>query len=495
MSVFAKLLREAFLARCGRIERAAKDAVGIQRRTLDELLKAGRRTDFGRERGLDAVRDAEGFARAVESFDYESFSPYIERMRRGESDVACKGRVKMFARSSGTTSSRSKYIPVTREALRRNHLRGMADTVSLYLAANSASKLFEGRTLTLGGSCGRDEHGALVGDLSALTLHAAGRLAGVVRAPSLDVALMEDFDAKCEAICRECAASRITALAGVPSWNLALLRRLTEFAGRRAALEVWPDLELFMHGGVSFKPYREAFAEVVGGDINYWECYNASEGFVAVAERAGCEDMLLMPDYGCYYEFESDGRAVPLEGVRTGCEYAVLMTSANGVWRYRLGDKVVFTSTDPYRLRVAGRTKQYVNAFGEELMIGNAEEALSRACRATGAVAGEYTVAPKYMSASGDGCHEWVAEFVREPDDVRRFAEELDRALRELNSDYDAKRRSVMGPPEVRIVPRGTFLRWQTAERRNKVPRLMNDRSVADAVVKYAARDEMKETV
>ena len=489
MSVFAKLLRGAFLARCGRIERAARSAVEIQYRTLDELLRRGRRTDFGRTYGLDAVRGPEDFARTVAVFDYESFSPHIERMRRGESDVACKGRVTMFARSSGTTSSRSKYIPVTREALRRNHLRGMADTVSLYLAANPASRLFEGRTLTLGGSCCRDGYGALVGDLSALTLHAAGRMSGAVRAPSLRTALMEDFDAKCEAICRECAAERITALAGVPSWNLALLRRVTEFAGRRMALEVWPDLELFMHGGVSFKPYREAFAEAVGGAINYMECYNASEGFVAVAERAGCEDMLLMPDYGCYYEFESDGRTVPLEGVRAGGEYAVLLTSVNGLWRYRLGDKVTFTSTDPWRLRVAGRTKQYVNAFGEELMIGNAEEALARACRVSHAVVNEYTVAPKYMSASGDGCHEWVAEFVREPDDRRRFAEELDRALRELNSDYDAKRRSVMGPPEVRIVPRGTFLRWQTDGRRNKVPRLVNDRSVADAVTEYAARD------
>lgn len=291
MSVFAKVMREAFLARHARIERAARDAVRIQYRTLHELLRAARRTEWGRRYDFGTIRSAEEFARRVEARDYDAMAPDVERMRRGGSDVMCAGRVRMFARSSGTISSRSKYIPVTREALRGNHLRGMADTVTLYLASNPALRLFEGRTLTLGGSCSRDEHGALTGDLSALTISAAGRLGGVVRAPSLRTALMEDFDAKCEAVCRECAGSRITALAGVPSWNLALLRRLTEFTGRRCVAEVWPDVELFMHGGVSFRPYREAFAEIMGRPINYWECYNASEGFIAVAERAGCDEM------------------------------------------------------------------------------------------------------------------------------------------------------------------------------------------------------------
>ncbi len=486
MSVFEKVMRRAFLARYGRMERAARRAVEIQYGTLDELLRNGRRTAFGREHGLADVRGPVEFARAVEVCGYAEFAPYVERMRRGESDVACRGRVGMFARSSGTTSSRSKYIPVTREALRRSHLRGMADAVTLYLAANPASRLFGGRTLTLGGSCRRDEYGALVGDLSALTIMAAGRAAGVLRAPDMRTALMEDFDAKCEAICRCCAGGDITALAGVPSWNLALLRRLLEFTGRSCVLDVWPGMELFMHGGVSFGPYREAFAEVMGGEVNYWECYNASEGFIAAAERAGSGEMLLLPDCGCYYEFESGGATVPLEGVAAGREYALLMSSVNGLWRYRLGDRVVFTSTDPYRLRVAGRTKQYVNAFGEELVIGNAEQALLRACFVTGAVVEEYTVAPEYMSAAGRGRHEWVVEFVHEPDDMDRFAGELDGALRELNSDYDAKRRSVMERLAVAVVPRGTFLGWQTAGRRNKVPRLMNDRSVADDVLRYA---------
>ena len=488
MSVFGEIVRGAFLARYGRIERAARRAVEIQYRTLDALLRAGRHTAFGRDHGLERVRGPEDFARAVGGSDYDEFAPYIGRMRRGEAGVTCAGRVDMFARSSGTTSSRSKYIPVTREAMRRNHLRGMADAVTLYLAANRGSRLFEGRTLTLGGSCRRDACGALVGDLSALTISAAGRLGGVLRAPSLSVALMDDFDAKCEAVCRECAGSRMTALAGVPSWNLALLRRLLEFTGRRSVLEVWPDMELFMHGGVSFGPYRDAFAEVMGGEVNYWECYNASEGFIAAAERAGSGEMLLMPDYGCYYEFESGGAAVPLEGVVAGREYAVMMSSVNGLWRYRLGDTVRFTSTDPYRLTVVGRTRQYVNAFGEELMAGNAEAALLRACFVTGAVVEEYTVAPQYMSAAGDGCHQWVVEFAHRPDGVERFADELDGALRGLNSDYDAKRRSVMGRPVVTAVPRGTFLGWQKARGRNKVPRLANDRGVADDVLLYAGR-------
>ena len=483
MSVFGKFMRGVMLARCSRIERAVDSAVEVQYSTLESLLERGRNTAFGRRYGLDSVHNAEQFALRVEVFDYDSFEPFVERMRRGESNVTCEGRVTMFARSSGT-SARSKYIPVTQRALRMNHLRGMADVVSLYLAGNPASHLFDGRTLTLGGSC-RVENGTLVGDLSALLISSVGRWGEIMRAPSRSVALMADFDAKCDAVCRECAKERIVALAGVPSWNMALLRRVLEYTGRRSVKEVWPDLELFMHGGVSFAPYRNAFADVMGGKINYMESYNASEGFVAIAEQCGSDEVLLMPDYGCYYEFAHERDIVPLEGVKIGVEYALLMTSENGLWRYALGDVVVFTSLNPYRIRIVGRTKEYINAFGEEVMIGNVEEALLQACFTTGAVVEEYTISPVFVATRG-GYHRWVVEFVYEPDDIKVFAEEVDKALRELNSDYDAKRSSVMQPLAVVRVPYGTFHCWQSRTDRRKVPRLCKDSSISDEVLTYA---------
>lgn len=481
MSVFGKMMREVMLARCKLIERAIGRAVEEQHATLCRLLSRGRYTAFGRREGLVHVHSAEQFSRFVRRFDYATYEGYIERMRRGERNVAAEGRVEMFARSSGT-SARSKYIPVTRRYLLGNHLRGMADAVALYLDSNPKSQLFEGRTLTMAGSCQR-EGDALVGDLSALLVTAVGRWGEFLRAPSRRAALIEDFDLKCRAICEECASEDIRALAGVPSWNMALLRRLLEWTERRSVKNVWPNMELFVHGGVSFRPYRAAFDDVMGQKINYLESYNASEGFVAIADRCASDEMLLMPHYGCYYEFARGDNVVPLEGVRCGAEYALLMSAENGLWRYELGDVVRFTSINPYRIQIVGRTKQYINAFGEELMIGNVEEALLYACMVTGAVVEEFTVSPVF-ERDGGGYHLWVVEFVYMPEG--EFSLVLDKRLREINSDYDAKRASVMRGLRVLVVPRGTFHRWQSGEGRRKVPRLKNDSTVSDAVLLVA---------
>lgn len=489
MSVFAKLMRRAMLARYGHIERQVEHAVEVQYATLKKLVERCRYTSFGRRYGLHRVHNAEQFAERIGRFDYGSFGEYISRMRRGESNVSCQGRVDMFAISSGSSSSRSKYIPLTREMMRVNHLQGMSDVVTMYLHENPSSCLFEGRTLTMGGSC-RVEEGALVGDLSALTIAYTGGLLSAVRAPSRRVALIEDFDAKCDAILRECREQQIVALAGVPSWTMALLRRGLEMFGKTSVADLWHDMELFMHGGVSFRPYRDAFAQVMGKDINYLESYNASEGFVAIADRCGGEDMLLMPHYGCYYEFARGDNVVPLEGVRRGVDYALLMTTVGGLWRYELGDVVRFTSIDPYRLRVVGRVRQYINAFGEELMECNAEEAVLKACLVTGAVVEEYSVAPCFCDKAAGGYHRWVVEFAHQMNDVEGFAQVLDVTLRELNSDYDAKRRSVMAAAEVIVVPKGTFHRWQALRSRRKVPRLMTDSSVVDEIVLCATGGE-----
>lgn len=455
----------------------------VQREMLRRRLDAGVHTAFGAHYRLDGVRTAEEFRATVPTFDYDRFKPWIERMIAGERDVAARGRVGLFARSSGTTSDRSKYIPVTHESVWRNHTLGMRDVAAIYSRNNPRSRVFDGKTLTLGGSCAVEGR-ALVGDLSALLIHEASLFGGWFRTPRTATALIPDFDAKCEAICRACTRERITAFAGVPSWNLALMRRVLEYTGRSNLLEVWPDLEFFAHGGVEFAPYRQSFRELIPSDaMSYMNTYNASEGFFALADRAGSDDMLLMLDYGTWYEFRHGEEIVPLEGVVCGRTYAMLITSNNGLWRYEIGDTVEFTSTDPYRIRFAGRTRQYINVFGEELIVDNADRALVEACRRSGAVVSEYTVAPCYMSLRGRGAHEWIVEFEREPADRDLFAGVLDEALRAANSDYDAKRRTTLDRQRVTVVAPGTFLGWLRRRGKNKVPRLVNDRHVADEIL------------
>lgn len=483
MSLRSILLRAYFSQRERAIDTFRRHPVETQARMFRQLLRRGRRTEFGWRYNLGRIRTPEQFASMVETFDYDTFKPYIERMLAGESDVTAPGRVTLFARSSGTTSDRSKYIPVTRESLWWNHTMGMRDVATVFAANNPRSKVFDGKTLTLGGSC-RQEGPNLVGDLSALLIHETTFWSGWFRAPKMQTALIADFDRKAEAICRECTGENITAFAGVPSWNLALMRRVLEYTGRSNLLEVWPNLCMFAHGGVEFTPYRRSFEELIPSpEMQYMETYNASEGFFALADDPTRSDMLLMLDYGTYFEFRRGDSIVPLEGVKSGEVYALVITSNNGLWRYEIGDTVEFTSTDPYRIRFAGRTRQYINAFGEEVIADNADRALERACRETGAVVGEYTVAPCYMSLRERGAHEWIVEFDREPDDRARFAEVLDRELRAINSDYDAKRLTTLDLPRITVVERGRFLDWMRRKGKNKVPRLMNDRRVADSVL------------
>ena len=466
------------------VERFRRRPVETQRKELERLLRECARTEFGRRYGFGEIRTPEAFAQRVERFDYTSFKPYVERMMAGEADVAAPGRVRWFARSSGTTSERSKYLPVTDVSLWRCHTRGLRDVATLYVGQYPSTRVFEGKTLTLGGTCSKSG-GIVVGDLSALLVERTSFWSGWFRTPRRETALLADFDEKVERICRECASERVTAFAGVPSWNLALLRRMVEYTGRRNLCEVWPHLELFAHGGVGFEPYRAAFRELIpSAGMHYMETYNASEGFFAIADDASRDDMLLMLDYGTYYEFRDGDEVVPLEGVQAGRRYAMLISSCNGLWRYELGDVVEFTSTDPYRIRVAGRTRQFINAFGEELIVDNAERALAAACEQTGAVVEEYSVAPCFMGLNTRGAHEWVLEFSERPDTPEHFAEVLDRELRSVNSDYDAKRQTALDPPRIHAVPPGTTLRWLQKTGKNKLPRMRNDRTVVEQLLK-----------
>ena len=490
MSLRNSLIRSYFAPRLRAVDRFRRHPLETQEAMLRGLLREGAPTAFGRRYDLARIRTVEEFGRQVDTFDYDSFKPWIERMRAGERDVAARGRIELFARSSGTTSDRSKYIPVTQASILHNHTLGMRDVAAVFAANHPATHVFEGKTLTLGGSCSA-EGGYIAGDLSALLIRAMRCWGGWFRAPKTDLALIPDFGEKVEAICRTCTGDRITAFAGVPSWNLALMRRVLEYTGKHNLLEVWPDLTLFAHGGVEFTPYRHAFAELIPSEqMHYLETYNASEGFFALADDPARDDLLLMLDYGTFYEFRDDaGVVVPLEGVVCGQPYTLLITANNGLWRYAVGDRVTFTSTDPYRIRFAGRTRQYINVFGEELIVDNADRALVEACRLTGARVSEYSVAPRYMSLHRRGAHEWLVEFDREPDDREAFAEALDRALRAVNSDYDAKRQTTLERQHLTELPAGTFLRWMQANGKNKVPRLVNDRRVADQL------EQMQQTI
>jgi hypothetical protein len=422
--------------------------------------------------------------------------PYIDRARMGEKNVLWPGETRWFAKSSGTTDAKSKYIPVTRQSLWQCHLKGPQDCIAFNVTKYPDTRVYGGKTLTLGGSrrIEREGENALTGDLSAILIENTPSAANLWRVPETKTALIPDFEEKVERICAECARKDVRSLAGVPSWNLVMLRRMLEYTGAKNLLEIWPNLELFVHGGVNFSPYKEVYHELIpSSGMHYMETYNASEGFFGIADDFG-DDMLLMLDYGMFYEFlpvadlNDPSKAVPLEEVRTGVNYAVIISSSGGLWRYLIGDTVVFTSVSPYRIRISGRTKHYINAFGEEIIVDNAEKAIRAACDATGAEVTEYTAAPVYMDLENKGMHQWVIEFSRLPDDPTAFARALDQTLMDVNSDYEAKRfkDSTLYPPVITPVPQGTFMRWMEERGKtggqNKVPRLANDRKYVDEI-------------
>ncbi len=488
MSLKSSLIKPFVMRRQGAIDRMRRYPLEVQDLMMRDLVRHGERTKYGVEHDVKGDMSYDDFARRVPLSDYSSFKPYIERMVAGESDVAVRGRVDMFARSSGTTSDRSKYIPISGQSFYSNHMRGMGDVATIYNTIFSDSDILGGKLLTLGGSAHKEGR-YMVGDLSGILVKRFTIGSGWFRQPSMETALLANFDEKCERICRECVGENITSFAGVPSWNLALMSRVLEYTGKSNILEVWPNMELFIHGGVEMTPYRQAYNNIDGGGINYMETYNASEGFFAIADDLRRDDMLLMLDYQTLYEFRDGARVVPLEGVELGVIYAVIITSSNGLWRYEIGDTVEFTSTDPYRIRFAGRTRQYINAFGEEVIVDNSDRAIIAACEAVGAVLGDYMVAPRFMDVGQQGCHQWLIEFIRAPKDMSVFVELLDSELRSINSDYDAKRQSTLALPDVTELRHGTFMRWMRSNRKSKLPRLSNDRKVIDRVLEWIKKE------
>jgi hypothetical protein len=493
------ILTKALRSRVGRIERFKKDPHRIQEAQLKKLVQKGARTKWGEANGLDRIDSVEGFRERTPINDYEALQPYIERAMKGEKHVLWPGRVRWFAMSSGTTAGRSKYIPITPASLQNCHYKGGKDMIALYLSQREDSKLYQGKSLVLGGSSKVTRMGsnARVGDLSSVLIENLPFWADLRRTPGRPVALMEDWEEKIEKMARITMEERVTNIAGVPSWTLVLLKRILAITGKENIMEVWPDLELFMHGGVSFTPYKEQFEKLIPAEgMAYLQNYNASEGFFSVQDRLGADDMLLMLDYGIYYEFipleevhQENPTVLTLGEVEPGADYALVITTNGGLWRYMIGDTVRFTSTAPYRVQVSGRTKHFINTFGEELIIDNAEKALSQACEATGAAIEEYTGGPVYMDESSAGAHEWGIEFETPPDDLERFRDRFDEALCAVNSDYAAKRSYdlTLRKPVLHSLPRDAFYIWMKERGKlggqNKVPRLSNDRSYLERIL------------
>lgn len=476
----------------------------VQTAVLRRLLRYASGTEFGRTHDFRALADAgpaemaARYAAAVEPQGYEGFRRDVMRMADGARDLLWPGAVRNYAQSSGTTGGRSKYVPVTEEGLRQNHYAGSAYTVAMYLRSHPRSRMFSGKGLILGGSFDSRlrpaDPKARVGDLSATLISRINPAANAFRVPGKRVALMADWNQKLPLLAAQAARENVTNLSGVPSWMLRVLLAVTEREGRPLR-EVWPGLEVFFHGGISFEPYRAEYEEICRGlDVCFFETYNASEGFFAAADGSGAPGMRLLLDAGIYYEFIPVGgnEALGVEDLEPGRVYEMIISTCNGLWRYRLGDTVRVETVRPLRISVAGRTRSFINAFGEELMEDNAERAIAQACEATGATIVNYTAAPVFAHGKTRGRHQWLIEWGTEPRSVDEFAERLDESLRALNSDYDAKRTGTifLDPPLVTTARRGLFDKWLNASgsRRlggqRKVPRLSNDRDILDQLLK-----------
>ncbi len=486
------LVRRVLAHRTHIIDSYAEQAETLQRTVLRRLLRTAASTLWGEQHGFSTLTSYEAFAERVPLNDYETLKGHIDRMRRGETDILWPGRVRWYAKSSGTTNDKSKFIPVSARGLQHLHYAGGRDSVALYLRNYPDSRLFTGRGLILGGSHqpNYDSPTARVGDLSAILNENVSPFVHFFRVPRKETALLADFEEKRDRIARETLHANVTSLSGVPSWMMAVIHRVLEISGAKTLDEVWPNLEVFFHGGVAFTPYREQYRRLIPTErMHYMETYNASEGFFGLQTDPADPAMTLMLDYDVFYEFiplEEVGTAqptvLPIWAVETGRNYALVITTSCGLWRYQIGDTVRFTSVRPYKFVISGRTKSFINAFGEELMVDNAEQGLKAACAATGAEVEEYTAAPVFMDAEGKCRHQWVIEFRRLPADVEAFADALDTALQQINSDYEAKRHKdiTLQRLEVVVAPEGLFHAWLKSRGKlggqHKVPRLANHR-------------------
>jgi hypothetical protein len=470
----------------------------VQREGLSKLLKSASDTQWGKMYNYKEIENAKQFAERVPLQDYDSLKPYIDRMRKGEHQILWNTEIKWFAKSSGTTNDKSKFIPISTESLEECHFKGGKDMLSIFCSNFPETQLFTGKSLTLAGSL-RTVQGletAYDGDLSAVIVQNLPFLAELARTPNSEITLMDNWEEKIEKLAEATIIENVTSLAGVPSWMLILLRHILEKTGKKYINEVWPNLEVYFHGGINFNPYINSFKNIIHKDIFYLETYNASEGFFGIQDQLNSKDFLLMLDYGIYYEFipflpnnTIGNKTILLHEVTLNVDYAMVISTNGGLWRYQIGDTIQFTCLNPYRFKIVGRTKHYINAFGEELMIDNAEQALLVACEKTEATIIEYTAAPVYFEDNESGSHQWLIEFDKRPNDIEFFAELLDNSLKNLNSDYEAKRYSdmILKPPVIVEAINGTFFNWLKSKNKLggqfKVPRLSNERIIIDEIL------------
>ena len=504
------IARLGFIKRQRELEKHFTAPAQLQEKVMRKLVERASYTKYGREHSFANIKSYEDFCRNIPVNTYEELKEDIDLMRHGVSDVLWPGKVKWYAKSSGTTNDKSKFIPVSAEGLKRIHYAGGSDVVAYYLQNNPKSRLFDGRALILGGSHAPNYNvaGSLVGDLSAILIENINPMVNLVRVPDKKTALISDFEVKREQIARQCLTKNVTNISGVPSWMMSVLTRVMELSGKQHLQEVWPNLEVFFHGGIAFTPYRKQYEQLITkSDMNYMETYNASEGFFGIHNDPLDPSMMLMLDYDVFYEFApmeavgDDGtlaeatKVVPLEGVELGKNYAMIISTSCGLWRYMIGDTVRFTSKKPYKFIITGRTKSFINAFGEELIVDNAEQGLHYACEKTGAEVREYTAAPVHRSEGVVPHHQWVIEFAKEPADLDEFAYILDKRLQELNSDYEAKRFKSINMIRLQIVKaeQGLFEKWLKSKGKlggqHKVPRLSNSRQHIEEILSLAGKE------
>lgn len=501
MPFTSSIFNRIFSGRLKQIDLFKDHPAEIQKLTFNYLINTAARTEWGKKYDYSSIGSVDEFRNRVPIQTYDDLIPYIERLGKGEKDLLWPGSIKWFARSSGTTSSKSKFIPMSREALFNTQYRAAKDILAIYLKNHPRSRILKGKALTLGGSHRIDQFGnkALCGDLSAIMIENTPFYAEIVRTPGKEIALYDDFEKKLELITKSTINQNVTNISGTPSWYISLIKYILNYTGKSNLMAVWPNLEVFFHGGISFSPYRELYKKLIpSAQMHYMETYNASEGFFGIQDDPSVSDMLLMLDYGIFFEFipvdkmsSSDPSACSLDEVEKGLSYVLVISTNGGLWRYVMGDTIIFTDLHPYRLRISGRTTYFINAFGEELILDNAEKALQEACSATGAIILEYTAGPVYMGTASKGSHEWIIEFEREPVDIFLFTRTLDETLKSLNSDYEAKRFKDINlvMPLIRSVPKGTFHDWMKSKGKlggqNKVPRLANTRQYLEELYNF----------
>lgn len=489
-----QIIGKVFVPRQKALEKHLNGGEALQRAVLNHLIHTAKHTEYGRNHAFDSIKDYDSFIKMVPVNTYEELKGDIDRMRHGEKDILWPGRVRWYAKSSGTTNDKSKFIPVSDEGLQKIHYAGGRDSVALYLRNNPKSKMFDGKGLILGGSHAPNYNveGSLVGDLSAILIENINPLVNLVRVPKKETALLSDFEIKRERIAREAMTKNVTNISGVPSWMLSVLNCMMEMTGKSHLEEVWPNIEVFFHGGVAFTPYRKQYEQLITSpNMHYMETYNASEGFFGLQDDPADKAMMLMLDYGVFYEFRpmDGGEIVPLWGVETGKNYAMIISTSCGLWRYEIGDTIQFTSTNPYKFIISGRTKHFINAFGEELIVDNAEQGLAYACEKTGAEVLEYTAAPVFMDQNAKCRHQWLIEFSKSPSDLALFADLLDKRLQEINSDYEAKRYKDITLQHLEIVEArpNLFNDWLKMKGKlggqHKVPRLSNSRDTMEQLL------------